>query len=609
MRFGINLFGVWKELEKDPAQFCRKVRSYGYRYLEPCVAVTGRIEGVPQFIDEDTLSALIGTAKAEGLTIESVHAGVTDEEQAEQRLVYLAKTYGIRQFVFGCPGEFTLEAYEARAQKLLSWADTLAKEGAEILLHNGGPDSAAQIDGMAAYEWMVRRCKGRIFAEPDAGWMMYGDGDGKGGMDPEAFLWRNKESIHAFHYKDFAENADGTWRHCEIGTGVVDMTAMFQFSRAAEVVQYADQDVFADVMGELESVGKRLQRLQDVRDNSRSILCIFDTETGRKQVLHTFDHVIEAPNWLKDGDTLIYNADGKIYSYSISGDEENLVDTGFCDKCNNDHVIAPDESEIAVSHFTPDWVSAIYRIPLRLTNQGTDASDVSSQGNEAAGFQEDAASQKACFSDTSDQWNKAAGSQEASMSQKNCFHDSAWEPFRVTGNMHSFLHGWSPDGKELAFCGFRPDENGNLAVDVITVSVEGGEEHVLTGHQGFNDGPEYGPDGTIWFISTRSGLMQVWHMNADGTDPKQMTFEEQNNWFGHISPDGKKVVNIAYSKDGLDPNQHLPNMDVSLWLMNADGTGRRKILDFFGGQGSINVNSWAPDSRRFAYVEYELLHK
>ena len=139
--------------------------------------------------------------------------------------------------------------------------------------------------------------------------------------------------------------------------------------------------------------------------------------------------------------------------------------------------------------------------------------------------------------------------------------------------------------------------------------IEGGEEKRLT-TEGFNDGPEYSPDGkTIWFISTRSGLMQVWKMNADGSGQQQMTFEDQNNWFGHISPDGKKVVNIAYSRDGLDPHQHLPNMNVSLWLMNPDGSDRRKILDFFGGQGSINVNSWAPDSRRFAFVQYELLHK
>ena len=126
----------------------------------------------------------------------------------------------------------------------------------------------------------------------------------------------------------------------------------------------------------------------------------------------------------------------------------------------------------------------------------------------------------------------------------------------------------------------------------------------------FNDGPEYQPDGNkIWFNSTRTGLMQIWKMERDGKNQAQVTFEEQNNWFAHISPDGQKVVNLAYTKDGLDANEHLPNMNVSLWLMNIDGKERSKIMDLFGGQGSINVNSWSPDSKKFAFVSYELHHK
>lgn len=103
--------------------------------------------------------------------------------------------------------------------------------------------------------------------------------------------------------------------------------------------------------------------------------------------------------------------------------------------------------------------------------------------------------------------------------------------------------------------------------------------------------------------------MQIWQMNRDGSNQQQMTFEEQNNWFGHVSPNGQKVVNLAYSKNGLDANEHLPNMNVSLWLMDNDGKNRKKIIDFFGGQGSINVNSWSPDSKQFAFVSYELNHK
>ena len=179
----------------------------------------------------------------------------------------------------------------------------------------------------------------------------------------------------------------------------------------------------------------------------------------------------------------------------------------------------------------------------------------------------------------------------------------------MTKNAPSVLHGWSPDGEELAYCAFR-DHGKGFEVDIYTIPAEGGEEKRLTENAGFNDGPEYSPDGQhIWFISTRSGLMQCWRMNRDGSDPRQMTFRQRNNWFPHVSPDGKKVVYLSYSREGLDPSEHLPNMHVELGLVNADGSDDRPILSFFGGQGSINVNSWHKDSRRIAFVMYELEHK
>ena len=102
--------------------------------------------------------------------------------------------------------------------------------------------------------------------------------------------------------------------------------------------------------------------------------------------------------------------------------------------------------------------------------------------------------------------------------------------------------------------------------------------------------------------------MQVFRMRDDGSENTQMTFSEENNWFGHVFPDGRKVVSLAFRKGDLDPWEHLSNMQVKLYLMDADGGNRRLLLDFFGGQGSINVNSWAPDSRRFAFVRYILHH-
>ena len=170
----------------------------------------------------------------------------------------------------------------------------------------------------------------------------------------------------------------------------------------------------------------------------------------------------------------------------------------------------------------------------------------------------------------------------------------------MTENTPSFLHGISFDGREMAYCAFRDKQ-----VDIYTIPVEGGVERCLTDGKGYNDGPEYSPDDRhIWFNSTRNGLMQVFRMNRDGSELTQMTDSESNNWFPHVSPDGRQVVYLTFRKGDLEPWQHLPDKQVELWLMDIDGGNKRKLTDVFGGQGTINVNSWNQDSRRFAFVSY-----
>ena len=180
------------------------------------------------------------------------------------------------------------------------------------------------------------------------------------------------------------------------------------------------------------------------------------------------------------------------------------------------------------------------------------------------------------------------------------------QPREVTPLCPSFLHGMSPDGKEVAYCAFRGD-----AKAIYVKDVNGGEERCLTTAAGLNDGPEYSPDGKyIWFNSVRTGLMQVWRMRRDGSRQKQMTHDEAlNSWFPHVSPDGRQVVYIAYHKGDLKPDEHLPNKNVVLRLMSSKGKHPRTIVELFGGQGTINVNSWAPDSKRFAFVSYRLSDK
>ena len=260
--------------------------------------------------------------------------------------------------------------------------------------------------------------------------------------------------------------------------------------------------------------------------------------TDRRVVYATLGR-LEAPNWMPDGQTLILNREGRLERVPVSGGQPETVDTGFAQRCNNDHGISPDGQWLAISDSSQqEGGSRIYILPL------------------------------------------AGGT-----------------PRRVTARSPSYWHGWSPDGKTLCFCGER---NGQF--DVYTIPAAGGEEVQLTRAAGHNDGPEYSLDGNyIYFNSDRTGTMQIWRMRPDGSGQEQVTFDEFNNWFPHISPDGKWMVFLSYEKSVTG---HPPDKDVMLRMMRSDG--KISILaKLLGGQGTINVPSWSPDSRQVAFVSYQ----
>ncbi|MDF2907644.1 MAG: periplasmic component of the Tol biopolymer transport system [Herbinix sp.] len=275
-----------------------------------------------------------------------------------------------------------------------------------------------------------------------------------------------------------------------------------------------------------------------------SILETIEVATGKREILKEFDYLIEAPNWLRNGSELIYNAGGYIYSYEIASGTSRLIDTEYCNHCNNDHVLSPDHNQLAVSHHTyEDGQSRIYRIPIE-----------------------------------------------------------GGQPVLITPIAPSYLHGWSPDGERLTYCAERNGE-----YDIFTIPAKGGIETQLTTSPGLNDGPEYSPDGQyIWFNSVRSGLMQLWRMIADGSEQIQMTFDESNSWFAHLSPDGTTVAYITYRKGDVEPGDHPANKEVEIRCMSSEGGDYRTLVQLFGGQGSLNVNSWSPCGRKLAFVSYRL---
>jgi Tol biopolymer transport system component len=173
-------------------------------------------------------------------------------------------------------------------------------------------------------------------------------------------------------------------------------------------------------------------------------------------------------------------------------------------------------------------------------------------------------------------------------------------PRRVTTLSPSYWHGWSPDGKTLAFTGQRGDN-----FDIYSIPVQVGEEKRLTTAPGLDDGPEYSPDGAwIYFNSERTGQMQIWRMHADGSGQEQVITSETNDWFPHISPDGKWMVFLSYEK-GV--SGHPANKDVTINLMSMADKKIKVLAKLFGGQGTINVPSWSPDSAKIAFVSYEYL--
>lgn len=273
-----------------------------------------------------------------------------------------------------------------------------------------------------------------------------------------------------------------------------------------------------------------------------SSLEIISITSYERKVVYTAAVHFEAPNWSPDGKNLIYNSKGLLYKISAEGGSPELIPTGFANRINNDHGISPDGNQIVISDQTETGKSMIYSLPI-----------------------------------------------------------TGGEPKKVTPIGPSYWHGWSPDGKTLAYCAER---KGNY--DIYTIPFEGGEETRLTTTKGLDDGPDYSPDGKhIYFNSERTGTMQIWRMNANGSEQKQITTDELHDWFAHPSPDGKWIVYVSFGTD-VPSGSHPPNKDVQLRLMNLKTKEVKTIAKLFGGQGTINVPSWSRDSQHIAFVSYKL---
>jgi Tol biopolymer transport system component len=253
---------------------------------------------------------------------------------------------------------------------------------------------------------------------------------------------------------------------------------------------------------------------------------------------------MEAPNWSRDGKTLIFNRDGHIWAIPADGGKAAQLDTGAATKCTGSHGLSPDGQLLAISCSMPGKPETrVYIVP-----------------------------------------------------------SGGGEPRLLTENPWSYFHGWSPDGKTIAFT--RPDFKGGG--NILAIPVTGGTETALTTGSGISDDPDYSPDGKyIYFNSDRAGgTMQIWRMRQDGSQPEQVTSDEFNNWTPHPSPDGKSILILSYDKGVTG---HPAGKDIAFRILNVADGKIRTLVNITGGAGSDNVPNWAPDGKHFAFVSTQML--
>ncbi|MFT5064601.1 MAG: Tol biopolymer transport system component [Reinekea sp.] len=268
-----------------------------------------------------------------------------------------------------------------------------------------------------------------------------------------------------------------------------------------------------------------------------SELCLCDLKGEVSIVMRHAGH-IEAPNWHPDG-YLIVNGDGGLFRVAFDNPVLEPIDTGFAKACNNDHGISPDGATLVISDKSRTVKSCIYTVPV------------------AGGM-----------------------------------------PRRITADVPSWWHGWSPDGTTLVYVGAR----GDRVIRLYTMDLKTQTETMVCDGFDHVDGPDYSPDGQwIWFNGEREGQVELWRVRPDGTDLEQMTDDDLVNWFPHPSPDGKHVLFLAYP---VGTQGHPANLDVRLRLMPLAGGPPRDIAKLFGGQGTINVPCWSPDAKCFAFMRY-----
>jgi TolB protein len=306
------------------------------------------------------------------------------------------------------------------------------------------------------------------------------------------------------------------------------------------ICSHAEEVVEQAVFSNVRIIIPAAPNFRPYTDYIGSNLEVMDITTGHRRTLYSSPKSLQAPNWTPDNKQLIYTSEGLLYKYDFNSGAVSKINTGQINDLNNDHVLSFDGKMMGISNHLGDR-SVIYILPVSGSDKPT--------------------------------------------------------PITSEASAPSYLHRWSTDNKKLLFTGKRNNEWNIYSIDIATK-----KETALTEDATLDDGAEYTRDGKyIYFNSSRTGTMKIWRMKPDGSNEEQVTFDEYNDWFPHISPDGKWIVYISFPQD-IDPTSHPFYKKVYLRLMPAAGGVPRNIAYVYGGQGTINVPSWSPDSKKIAFI-------
>jgi TolB protein len=293
---------------------------------------------------------------------------------------------------------------------------------------------------------------------------------------------------------------------------------------------------------------------QDLQHHQTTQIITSDIDGRSPEVVFESDRLFEAPNWAPDGSGLVLNGGGGLHFFDLESRTLRTIETPGVTRVNNDHILSPDGEYVYFSA-----AGSLYSVPV-------------------------------------------AGGAVRRISNE----------FPAAMQYFYWLHGVSPDGDTLAYVATHAvgeDPNPRGRIRLATIPTAGGEDFYLTDNEiGHYDGPEYSRDGRwIYYNSeeaaTRPGHAQIFRMRPDGTEHEQLTFDERVNWFPHFDPAGTRVLYLSYAPG---TESHPADVELLIRIMDPDGAGVRDVVSLFGGQGTLNVNSWSPDGTRFAYAAYPI---